>query len=97
MASRARVAPAATLIQNGLLPQALSRCSALWRNPLPAVEAILKRDEADILFVAGNVILVGLEIIEWPVALVALAVHGMARSRFKALQVVSEVAEEGEG
>jgi len=65
-------------------------------NPLATIEPILRRDEADILFIAGNVALVALEVIEWPVAAIALALHLMARSRFKALQAVAEVAEEAE-
>ena len=65
-------------------------------NPLPAVESILRRDEADIVLVVGNVVLVALEIIEWPVAALALGVHAIARSRFKALESLAEVAEEVE-
>jgi hypothetical protein len=65
-------------------------------NPLTTIESILKRDEADILLIAGNVALVALEIIEWPVAVLTLAAHAMARSRIKALQAVVEVAEEVE-
>jgi hypothetical protein len=65
-------------------------------NPLATIEPILRRDEADILFIAGNVALVALEVIEWPVATIAIALHLMARSRFKALRVVAEVAEEAE-
>ena len=66
-----------------------------WRvaNPLTALDSILRRDEADILFIAGNVALVA---IEWPVAVLTLASHAMARSRFRALRAVAEVAEEAE-
>jgi hypothetical protein len=69
-----------------------------WRvaNLLTALDSILRRDEADILFIAGNVALVALEVIEWPVAALTLASHAMARSRFKALRAVVEVAEEAE-
>ena len=69
-----------------------------WRvaNPLTALDSILRRDEADILFIAGNVALVALEVIEWPVAVLTLASHAMARSRFRALRAVAEVAEEAE-
>ena len=38
------------------------------------------------MFVAGNVALVALELIEWPVALLAIGVHVIARSRFKAVE-----------
>jgi hypothetical protein len=48
------------------------------------------------LFIAGNVALVALEVIEWPVAVLTLASHAMARSRFRALRAVAEVAEEAE-
>ena len=63
-------------------------------NPLTALEPLLKRDEADVVFVAGNVALVALEIIEWPVAVLTLAAHAMARSRYKALQGAADVADE---
>jgi ABC-type maltose transport system permease subunit len=65
-------------------------------NPLTTIESFLKRDESDVLLIAGNVVLVALEIIEWPVAVLTLAAHAMARSRIKALQAVAELAEEGE-
>ena len=63
-------------------------------NPLTAIEPMLKRDEADLVFVAGNLALVAFEIIEWPVAAVTLAAHAMARSRYKALQGAADVVEE---
>jgi hypothetical protein len=63
-------------------------------NPLTALEPILKRDEADLVFVAGNIALVAFEVIDWPVAALTLAAHAMARSRFKALQGAADVAEE---
>ena len=63
-------------------------------NPLTALEPLLKRDEADVVFVAGNVALVAFEVIEWPVAVLTLAAHAMARSRYKALQGAADVAEE---
>jgi hypothetical protein len=63
-------------------------------NPLAIIEPVLKRDEADLVFVAGNIALVAFEIIEWPVAALVLAAHAMARSRFKALQGAADVAEE---
>jgi len=65
-------------------------------NPFPVLEPLLKRDEADILFVAGNLALVALEVIEWPVVVLTLTLHAMARSRSKVLEVVAEVAEEAE-
>jgi hypothetical protein len=82
-------------------PQPQPQSISLWAacrssNPLTVLEPILKRDEADILFLAGNVALVALEIIEWPVAALAVAVHAMARSRFKGLQAMATVAEEAE-
>jgi hypothetical protein len=63
-------------------------------NPLTALEPLLKRDEADVVFVAGNIALVAFEVIDWPVAVLTLAAHAMARSRFKALQGAADVAEE---
>jgi len=76
-------------------PHPPSRFSG-WRvpNPLATLDPILKRDEADILFIAGNVALVAFDLIEWPIAALMLASHAMARSRFKVLQAVGEVAEE---
>jgi len=67
-----------------------------WRvpNPLATLDPILKRDEADILFIAGNLALVAFDLIEWPIAALMLASHAMARSRFKVLRAVAEVAEE---
>ena len=78
--------------------RAASSRPSTWRlpNPLTTVEPLLKRDEADILFVAGNVALVAFEIIEWPVAALMLVLHAMGRSRFKVLHVIAEVAEEAE-
>ena len=63
-------------------------------NPLAALEPLLKRDEADLVFVAGNIALVAFEVIEWPVAALTLAAHAMARSRLKALQGAADVVEE---
>jgi hypothetical protein len=65
-----------------------------YASRIPAVESFLKREEADVILVAGNVLLVALEIIEWPVAALTLVVHALARSRFKALEVIAVVAEE---
>jgi hypothetical protein len=61
---------------------------------LTAIEPLLKRDEADVAFVAGNVALVAFEVIDWPVAVLTLAAHAMARSRYKALQGAADVVEE---
>jgi hypothetical protein len=78
-------------------PSGPALCSLVRASdPLAVLESILKRDEADILFVVGNIALVALEVIEWPVAALALAVHAMARTRFKALRTMAEVAEEAE-
>ena len=64
-------------------------------NPLDVLEPALKRrDEAELVFVADNIALVAFDIIEWPVAVLTLAAHVMARSRFKALQGVAELLEE---
>ena len=64
-------------------------------NPLDVLEPVLKRrDEAELVFVAGNFDLVAFGIIEWPVAALTLAAHAMARSRFKALQGAAELLEE---
>jgi hypothetical protein len=76
-------------------PHPPSRCSG-WRvpNPLASLDPILKRDKADILFIAANVALVAFDLIDWPIAALMLASHAMARSRHKVLQAVAEVAEE---
>jgi hypothetical protein len=66
------------------------------RHRLTAVERLLKREEADVVLVAGNVALVAFEIVEWPVAALTLAVHALARTRWKTLQALAEVAEEVE-
>jgi hypothetical protein len=66
------------------------------RAQLTAVERLLKRDEADVVLVAGNALLVALELIEWPVAALTLGVHVLARSRFKGLEAIAEVVEEVE-
>lgn len=66
------------------------------RHRLTAIERLLKREEADVVLVAGNVALVVFEVIEWPVAAVTLAVHALARTRWKTLQALAEVAEEVE-
>ena len=63
-------------------------------NPFATVEAMLRRDEADALFIAGNIALAAFEVIDWPVAALAIVAHAMARSRFKALQALAEVREE---
>jgi hypothetical protein len=65
-------------------------------NRIPGVEGFLKREEADVILIVGNVALVAFEIIEWPVAALTLAVHALHRSRFKALEVIVEIAEEAE-
>lgn len=65
-----------------------------YGNRIPAIESFLKREEADVILVAGNVALVALEVIEWPVAVLTLVVHALARTRFKALESIAEVAEE---
>jgi hypothetical protein len=79
-------APAQTTNQ----PHPLSRFSG-WRvpNPLATLDPIFKRDEADILFIAGTVALIAFDLIEWPIAS-----HAMARSRHKVLHAIAEVAEE---
>lgn len=84
-------APAQTT--NGPHPPSL--CSG-WRvpNPLASFDLILKRDVADILFIAGSVDLVAFDLIDWPIAALMLASHTIARSRHKVLQAVAEVAEE---
>ena len=50
-------------------PHPPSRCSG-WRvpNPLASLDPILKRDEADILFIVGNLALVAFDLIDWPIA-----------------------------
>jgi hypothetical protein len=63
---------------------------------VPAVERFLRRDEADVILVAGNIALVAFEVIEWPVAALTLAVHLLARSRYKGLEALAEVAEESD-
>ena len=81
------------------LPSVAALCA--WRPPppsdlLPTIEALLRRDEADVVLLIGNVALVAFEVIDWPVAALTLAVHFLARSRFKALEAVAEVAEEAD-
>lgn len=63
-------------------------------SKIPALEKFLKREEADVILFAGNVVLVAFELIEWPVAALTLLAHALARSRYKALHVIVEVAEE---
>lgn len=63
-------------------------------NPLPTIERLLKRDEADLILVLGNATLVLLEVIEWPVAALFLVAHMLHRTRFKGLTALAEVAEE---
>ena len=65
-----------------------------YASRVPAIERFLKREEADVILVAGNLLLVALEVIEWPVAALTLAVHALARSRYKTLEVIAVVAEE---
>lgn len=67
-----------------------------WTNPLPHLERLFKREEADVILLAGNLALVVLEVVEWPVAALTLLVHGLARTRYKALEALAEVAEEAE-
>ncbi len=76
-------------------PHPPSRFSG-WRvpNPLATLDPIFKRDEADILFIAGTVALIAFDLIEWPIAALMLASHAMARSRHKVLHAIAEVAEE---
>jgi hypothetical protein len=77
--------------QRGLRPPALNPSAVV-----ATVESLLKRDEADLIFVAGNLALVALDLIEWPMAALALLLHAMARTRFEALKSVAEVGEEAE-
>jgi folate-dependent phosphoribosylglycinamide formyltransferase PurN len=63
---------------------------------LSRVEKLLKREEADLILIAGNVALVAYEIVEWPVAALTLTVHALARTRFKGLEALAEVVEEVE-
>jgi len=65
-------------------------------NPLDVLEPVLKRHhEAELVFVADNIALVAFDIIE-SVAVLTLAAHVMARSRFKALQGAAELLEEAD-
>jgi hypothetical protein len=66
------------------------------KRHLSRVEKLLKREEADLILVAGNVALVALEVVEWPVAALTLTVHALARTRFKGLEAIAEVVEEVE-
>jgi ABC-type maltose transport system permease subunit len=61
---------------------------------LPALEQLFRRDEADVVLVVGNALLVAFEVIDWPVAAVTLTVHLLARSRFKGLEAMAEMGEE---
>ncbi len=74
----------------------LPRVKIQLDNPIPALERMLRRDEAEIILLAGNVALVALEVIEWPVAILTLAVHAIHRTRFKGLEALAEVVEEAE-
>jgi len=65
-------------------------------NKIPGLEKLLKREEADVILLAGNLALVAFEVIEWPVAALTLLVHALARTRFKALEAIAEVAEEAD-
>ena len=65
-------------------------------NPLPRIEAILKRDEADIIVVAGNVALLVFGVVEWPIVAMTGVLHLMARSRFKSLEAIADIGEEVE-
>jgi hypothetical protein len=65
-------------------------------KPLSTVERLLKRDEADLILVAGNAALVVLEVIEWPVAALFLFAHLLHRTRFKGISALVEVVEEVE-
>ena len=97
MATTSRQSRAAAAGSRGQ-PRPHSESSSSWANripnPLTVIEPILKRDEADMVFVAGNIALVAFEIIEWPVAALTLAAHAMARSRYKALQGAADVVGE---
>ena len=46
------------------------------------------------MFLAGKLALTALDVIEWPVAALALTTHAMARSRFKALRGASGLVAE---
>ena len=61
-----------------------------------SIEKLVRRDETDVVLVLGNIVLVAFEVVEWPVAALTLAVHFLARTRFKALEALGEVAEETE-
>jgi hypothetical protein len=74
----------------------LPRLELQLDNPIPAIERMLRRDEAELILLVGNVALVALEVIEWPVAVLTLAVHAIHRTRFKGLEALAEVVEEAE-
>jgi hypothetical protein len=74
----------------------LPRVKLRLDNPVPVIERMLKRDEAELILLAGNLALVALEVIEWPVAVLTLAVHAIHRTRFKGLEAIAEVVEEVE-
>lgn len=57
-------------------------------NPIPSIERFLKRDEAEVILLLGNVALVALEVIEWPVAALFITAHALHRTRFKLLEAV---------
>jgi len=61
-----------------------------------SIEKLVRRDEADLVLVIGNIALVAFEVVEWPVAALTLVVHFLARTRFKALEALAEMAEETE-
>ncbi len=55
-----------------------------------AVDRFLRRDEAHVILVVGNIALVAFEVIEWPVAALTLAVHLLAWSCYKSLEALAE-------
>ena len=87
MATTSRKSRAAATGRTGQLSPPSESWARRVPNPLDVLEPVLKRrDEADLVFVAGNLALAVFDIIEWPVAALALTTHAMARSRFKALR-----------
>ena len=86
MATKSRQSRVATVGRSRQPPSPSESWAGRVPNPLDVLEPVLKRDEADLVFVTGNIALALFDIIEWPVAALALTTHAMARSRFKGLQ-----------
>ena len=94
MATKSRQSRVATAGRTRQPPSPRNHGRVSYRIRLTFSNPLLKRDEADLVFVAGNIALALFDIIEWPVAALALITHVMARSRFKGLRGAAGLVEE---